>query len=44
MGYPISSNGIYDQATSLSVTDYQRSNGMPYGDLTLGLLAALEVR
>lgn len=44
LGYPISSNGIYDQATSLSVTDYQRSNGMPYGDLTLGLLAALEVR
>ncbi len=43
-GYPLTLNGIYDQATSLSVTDFQRSKSMPYGDLTLGVLAALEIK
>jgi peptidoglycan hydrolase-like protein with peptidoglycan-binding domain len=43
-GYPLSANGQYDQATQLSVTDYQKSKGLPYGDLTLGVLALLDVR
>ena len=43
-GYPLTMNGIYDQATSLSVIDFQRSKSMPYGDLTLGVLAALGVK
>jgi len=43
-GYPLTANGIYDQATSLSVTDFQKTNKMAYGDLTLGVLAALNVQ
>ena len=44
LGYPLTINGVYDQATSLSVTDFQRSNSLPFGDLTLGVLAALGVK
>jgi hypothetical protein len=43
-GYPLTVNGQYDQATQLSVVDYQKSKGIAYGDLTLGVLALLDVR
>lgn len=43
-GYPVPVSGEYDQATQLSVQDFQKINGLPYGDLTLGVLALLDVR
>lgn len=43
-GYPITENGILDPATLLSITDFQKSKGIPYGDLTLSTLAALGVK
>ena len=43
-GYPIVESGIMDQATELSVTDFQKSKGLPYGDLTLSTLAALDIK
>lgn len=44
LGYPLTSNGIYDQATQLSVTDFQRSKFLAYGDLTLETVAALGIK
>ena len=43
-GYPLSVNGILDQATNLAVTDFQKSKGMAYGDLTLSTLSALGIK
>jgi peptidoglycan hydrolase-like protein with peptidoglycan-binding domain len=43
-GYPLTVNGILDQATKLSIEDFQRENKMAYGDLTLEVLAVLGVR
>lgn len=43
-GYPIVENGTLDQATQLSITDFQKSKGLPYGDLTLSTLAALGIK
>lgn len=43
-GYPLSVNGELDQATLLSIIDYQRENNLPYGDLTLEVVASLGVR
>lgn len=43
-GYPLTINGKYDQATQLSVTDFQRENKMAFGDLTLETLAALGIK
>ncbi|MBK9736002.1 MAG: peptidoglycan-binding protein [Saprospiraceae bacterium] len=44
VGYPLSVNGILDQATNLSITDFQKSKGLAYGDLTLSTLAALGIK
>lgn len=44
LGYPIAIDGSYNQATSLSVTDFQRSKQLAYGDLTLETLAALDIK
>jgi Putative peptidoglycan binding domain len=44
LGYPIVQNGILDPATNLSITDFQKSKGLPYGDLTLSTLSALGVK
>jgi hypothetical protein len=44
LGYPLVINGVYDQATALSVTDFQKSKQMAYGDLTLAVLGALDVK
>jgi len=43
-GYPLVENGILDPATKLSITDFQKSKGLPYGDLTLSTLSALGVK
>lgn len=43
-GYPIVVNGELDQATKLSLNDYQKSKGLAYGDLTLEVLSSLNVR
>ncbi len=43
-GYPVIVNGIYDQATQLSITDFQRSNKMAYGDLSLEVVSLLGVK
>lgn len=43
-GYPLTTNGIFDQATALSVTDFQKSVGLPYGDLTLSTVSALGIK
>lgn len=44
LGYPVASNGILDQSTNLAMVDFQRSNQLPYGDLTLSTLAALNIK
>jgi len=44
LGYPLTENGILDQATNLSVTDFQKSKGLAYGDLSLSTLAALGIK
>lgn len=44
LGYPLTANGILDQATKLSITDLQQSKGLAYGDLTLEILAVLDVK
>ncbi len=44
LGYPLTPNGILDQATQLSITDFQKTNGLAYGDLSLATLAALGVK
>ncbi len=43
-GYPLTANGELDQATMLSVKDYQITHKMPSGDLTLELLGALKIK
>jgi hypothetical protein len=43
-GYPLSINGILDQATMLSVKDFQIQNKLAYGDLTLEVLTALDIK
>lgn len=43
-GYPLIANGIMDQATNLSLTDFQKTKGLAYGDLSLATLAALGVK
>lgn len=43
-GYPLSENGVLDQATNLSIADFQRNAGLAYGDLTLSTLAALGIK
>lgn len=43
-GYPLSVNGKLDQATMLSLTDFQKQHKMVYGDLTLEVLSALNVK
>ena len=44
MGYPVKTDGNPDQATQLALTDFQKSKGLAYGDLSLETLAALNVR
>jgi hypothetical protein len=44
LGYPLTIDGNYDQATALSVTDFQKGKQLAYGDLTLETLAALNVK
>lgn len=41
--YPVEVTGIWDEATSLAMSDFQKSKGMPYGDLSLETLAALGI-
>ena len=43
-GYPLTVNGTLDQATNLSITDFQKSKSLAYGDLTLETLAALGIK
>lgn len=43
-GYPLSVNGKLDQATMLSLTDFQKQHKMAYGDLTLEVLSALNIK
>ncbi|HRO09208.1 MAG TPA: hypothetical protein PK611_06245 [Saprospiraceae bacterium] len=43
-GYPLTVNGKLDQATKLSLTDFQKHNKLAYGDLTLEVLAALNIK
>ncbi|MBK8668954.1 MAG: hypothetical protein IPN89_05600 [Saprospiraceae bacterium] len=44
LGYPMTINGIMDQATLLSIKDFQQSKKMAYGDLSLETLAALGIK
>lgn len=44
LGYPLTENGKLDQATNLSITDFQKSKGLPHGDLSLSTLAALGIK
>jgi hypothetical protein len=44
LGYPLTTNGIFDQATQLSMTDFQRTNKLAHGDLSLETLAALKIK
>lgn len=43
-GYPLQPNGILDQATNLAITDFQRTQFMAYGDISLELLASLNIK
>ena len=43
-GYPLTVNGTLDQATNLSISDFQKSKSLAYGDLTLETLAALGIK
>lgn len=43
-GYPLTINGELDQATMLSIKDYQIQHKMAYGDLTLEVLGALKIQ
>lgn len=43
-GYPVTANGVLDQATMLSVKDFQIQNKLAHGDLTLEVLTALGVK
>jgi hypothetical protein len=42
-GYPLKANGILDQATNLSIVDFQRNASLPYGELSLATVAALGI-
>ncbi|MCZ2101975.1 MAG: hypothetical protein LC107_10615 [Chitinophagales bacterium] len=43
-GYPLTVNGELDQATMLSIKDYQIQHRMPAGDLTLEVVGALNIK
>lgn len=43
-GYPLTVNGTLDQATNLSISDFQKSKSLAYGDPTLETLAALGIK
>ncbi len=43
-GYPVTENGVMDQTTELAMIDFQKTKGLPYGDLTLSTLAALGIK
>ncbi len=43
-GYPLNVNGLLDQATNIAINDFQKSNKMAYGDLTLATLSALDIK
>lgn len=43
-GYPLKADGNLDQSTTLALTDFQKTTGLAYGDLTLESLSALGIR
>ncbi len=43
-GYPLTSNGILDAATMLSLKDFQIENKLAHGDLTLEVLTSLGIQ
>jgi len=44
LGYPVEISGLLDDTTMAYITEFQKSKGLPYGDVSLETLGALGVR
>ncbi len=44
LGYPVEISGLLDDTTMAYITEFQKSKGLPYGDISLETLGALGVR
>lgn len=44
LGYPVGISGQLDDTTMAYITEFQKSKGLPYGDISLETLGALGVR